>query len=249
MSRLAGKTAVITGGTTGIGFETAKYYLQEGARVIITGQNEARLSEAAAKLGKGVKAVLADASKLADLDNLREVVRKEFDSLDVLFVNAGVAVFAPLEDIDESTFDYQFNVNVKGAFFTIQKLAGLLKSGSSVIINASAVNEKGLAGASAYSATKAAVRSFARSLSAELGPRGIRVNALSPGYVPTEIQGKMGVPREQLEASMQELVNRLPLARSGRTDEIAKVAVFLASDESSYITATDLTVDGGFMNV
>src|SRR5215813_10750915 len=239
MSRLAGKTAVITGGTTGIGFETAKYYLQEGARVIITGQNEARLSEAAAKLGKGVKAVLADASKLADLDNLR----------DVLFVNAGVAVFAPLEDTDESTFDYQFNVNVKGAFFTIQKLAGLLKSGSSVIINASAVNEKGLAGASAYSATKAAVRSFARSLAAELGPRGIRVNALSPGYVPTEIQGKMGVPREQLEASMQELVNRLPLARAGRTDEIAKVAVFLASDESSYITATDLTVDGGFMNV
>lgn len=249
MNRLKGKTAVVTGGSTGLGFETAKHFIEEGARVIITGQNAERLAEAAGKLGAGAKGVRADVRSLSELEKLAEEVKKDFGGLDILFVNAGVGAFAPLEGVDEAAFDFQFDINVKGAFFTIQKLAGLLKSGSSVIINSSGVNEKGLAGAAVYAATKAAVRSFARSLAAEFGPRGIRVNALSPGYIPTEFQGKMGMPEEALEGFKKSIEKSVPLGRVGQKDEVARAAVFLASDESSYITATDLTVDGGYMNV
>ncbi|HKX26540.1 MAG TPA: SDR family oxidoreductase [Blastocatellia bacterium] len=249
MSRLKGKTAVITGGSTGIGFETARHYLREGARVIITGQNEARLAEAGAKLGAGVKTVKADVRSLDDVAKLAETVKREFNSLDILFVNAGVATFSALEEVDESNFDYQFDTNVKGAFFTIQKLSGLFRQGSSIIINASTIHGKGRPQVSVYAATKAAVRSLARSLAAELGPRGIRVNTLSPGYVPTEIQGKAGLPPEAIEAFKQSVISSVPLGRTGGADEIARAAVFLASDDSSYITATDLPVDGGFLNV
>jgi NAD(P)-dependent dehydrogenase (short-subunit alcohol dehydrogenase family) len=249
LSKLKGKTAVVTGGSTGIGFETAKRFLDEGARVIVTGQDEGRLAEAARKLGDGAIAVRADVRSLADIDALAARVREEFGGLDVLFANSGVATFTPIEQVDETIFDTQFDVNVKGLYFTIQRLSGLLNPGASVILNASAVNGKGLAGASVYSATKAAVRSFARSLAAELSPRGVRVNAISPGYVPTPIQGKMGLSPKQIDEFETGITETLPLRRAGRSDEIASAVVFLASGDSSYVTGADLTVDGGFMNV
>lgn len=249
MGRLSNKTAVITGGTTGIGFATAKQFIQEGARVIITGRSEQRLIEAVEKLGKSAIAIQADVRSLSDLDVLVTKVSEEFGSLDILFANAGVGQFSPLEQIDEQFYDNQFDINVKGVFFTVQKLAGLLKPGSSVILNASAVNAKGAAAGSIYFATKAAVRSFARSFAAELGSRQIRVNAISPGIVRTEFQGKMDLPQEAVEGFINTVKQAAPLQREGEVEEIAKAAVFLASDESSYMTAADLVVDGGYMNV
>ncbi|MBW4558855.1 MAG: glucose 1-dehydrogenase [Trichormus sp. ATA11-4-KO1] len=249
MARLNGRTAVITGGTTGIGFETAKQFVAEGARIIITGQNEARLQTAAQELGSKVIPVQADVRSLSDLEALAERVKSEFGGLDILFANAGIGFFAPLEAIDETFYDNQFNVNVKGVFFTVQKLAGLLNEGASVILNASAVNEKGAAMGSIYFATKAAVRSFARTLAAELGSRQIRVNAVSPGFVPTNFQDKMGLPPETIEDFAETIKQAAPLRRFGKPEEIASAVVFLASDESSYMTAMDLVVDGGYMNV
>ena len=247
--RLQGKRAVITGGSTGIGFETARHFLAEGARVIVTGQNEQRLTEAATRLGNGVIAIRADVRSNQDLSRLAERVEAEFGKLDILFANAGVGRFAPVEQINESFYDDQFDVNVKGVFFTVQKLAPLLDAGASVILNASAVNAKGVQAGSVYFATKAAVRSLARSLAAEFGARKIRVNALSPGFVPTEFQGKMGLPPEALQGFAQMIEQAAPLGRAGETGEIARAAVFLASNDSSYMTAADMVVDGGWMNV
>lgn len=249
MTRLMNKTAVITGGTTGIGFETAKQFVAEGARVIITGQNEERLQTAVNELGGGVIPVRVDVRSLSDLAALAARVKAEFSGLDVLFANAGIGLFAPLTAIDEVFYDDQFDINVKGVFFTVQKLAELLNEGASVILNASAVNEKGAAMGSVYFATKAAVRSLARSLAAELSSRQIRVNAISPGFVPTNFQSKMGLPPETLNRFGDYVKQSAPLGRFGRREEIAAGVVFLASDESSYMTAADLVVDGGFMNV
>ncbi|MBI4751333.1 MAG: glucose 1-dehydrogenase [Acidobacteria bacterium] len=249
MSRLSNKTAVITGGTTGLGFETARHFIKEGARVIITGQNEDRLAKAARELGPQAIPVRADAKSLADLDQLARRVREEFGKLDILFANAGIAKFAPHEAVDENHFDEQFDVNVKGLYFTVQKLSGLLNEGASVILNASAVNEKGLPMGTVYLATKAAVRSLARSFAAEFGARRIRVNAVSPGFVPTEIQSKMGLPSEVMAGFEASIAQTTPLKRVGQPEEVATAVVFLASDEASYITAADLTVDGGFMHV
>ncbi|MGF1491980.1 MAG: SDR family oxidoreductase [Microcoleaceae cyanobacterium] len=249
MTRLANKTAVITGGSTGIGFETAKQFIAQGARVIITGQNAARLTAAAETLGENAIPVKADVRSLSDLDYLATEVETHFGKLDILFANAGIGYFTPLEQVDEALYDNQFDINVKGVFFTVQKLVGLLNEGASVILNASAVNEKGMAMGSVYFATKAAVRSFARALAAELGPRTIRVNSLSPGIVRTNFDSKLDLPDGAFEGFIETVVKAAPLGREGTTDDIAKAAVFLASDESSYMTATDLLVDGGFMNV
>jgi len=249
MARLAGKTAVITGGTTGLGFATAQQFVAEGARVIITGQNEERLQAAAQALGEGVIPVRVDVRSLPDLDHLAAQVKTHLGGLDILFANAGIGYFAPLEAIDETFYDSQFDINVKGLFFTVQKLVGLLNPGASVVLNASAVNAKGAAAGSVYFATKAAVRSLARSFAAELGDRQIRVNAISPGYVPTEFQGKMGLPAETLEGFSEYVKKSAPLGRFGKPEEIAAAVVFLASNASSYMTATDLVVDGGYMNV
>lgn len=247
--RFTNKTAIVTGGTTGIGFATAQALIEEGARVIITGQNEERLATAAKKLGPNAIPVRTDVRKLEDLDALARRAREVFDRVDILFANAGVGTFAPLEHQDEAAFDSQFDTNVKGLFFTVQKLLGLLGAGSSVILNASAVHSKGFAGASIYNATKAAVRSFTRSLAAELGARGIRVNTVSPGLVPTEFQGKMGLPQEALQGFYAQVKGSAPLGRVGQVEEVARAVLFLASAESSYTTAADLAVDGGFMNV
>lgn len=249
MGRLNNKTAVITGGTTGIGFETAKHFVAEGARVIITGQNEERLQTAAIELGAKVIPVRADVRSLSDLDNLAQRIKSEFGGLDILFANAGIGFFAPIEAINETVYDSQFDVNVKGVFFTVQKLSPLLNQGASVILNASSVNEKGVAMGSIYFATKAAVRSFARTLAAELGSRQIRVNAISPGLIPTNFQGKMGLSQEALEGFGDYIKQTAPLGRVGKPEEIAAAVVFLASDDSSYMTAADLVVDGGYMNV
>lgn len=249
MERLNNKTALITGGTTGIGFATAKQFLHEGARVIITGQNEARLETAAKELGQGVIPMRADVRSLADLGALAEQVRDTFRGLDVLFANAGVGGFAPLEVIDEAFYDNQFDINVKGVFFTVQRLQGLLNDGASVILNASAVHEKGSPMGSVYFATKAAVRSFARSLAAELAPRKVRVNVVSPGLVFTDFQGKMGLPPEALDAFTASIRQASPLGREGKPHEIAHAVVFLASDEASFVTGEDLVVDGGYMHV
>jgi NAD(P)-dependent dehydrogenase (short-subunit alcohol dehydrogenase family) len=247
--RLAGKNAVITGGTTGLGFATAKAFLQEGARVLITGQNEERLAAAVRELGAGVVGFRADVRKVEDLEALGRKAKEAFDKVDVLFANAGVGSFVPLEALTEAVYDEQFDTNVKGVLFTVQKLLGLLKPGASVILNASAVHGKGVAAASVYFATKAAVRSLARTLAAELAPRGIRVNSLSPGMVPTQFQPKMGFPPEQLEGFYSLVKSAAPLARLGQPEEIAKAAVFLASEDSSYMTASDVVVDGGYAGV
>ena len=247
--KLQNKTAVITGGTTGIGFATAKQFIEEGARVIITGRDEGRLINAVEQLGKNATALQADVRSLTDLDNLATKVKEEFGSLDILFANAGIGQFSPLEQIDEEFYDNQFDINVKGVFFTVQKLSELLNPKASVILNASAVNAKGAATGSVYFATKAAVRSLARSLAAELGDRNIRVNAVSPGIVRTEFQGKMDLPPEAVEGFIDAVKQATPLHRDGEVSEIAKAVTFLASDDSSYMTASDLVVDGGYMNV
>jgi NAD(P)-dependent dehydrogenase (short-subunit alcohol dehydrogenase family) len=249
LGRLAGKTAVITGATTGIGFETARQFLAQGARVLITGQDEKRLAEAAEKLGAGVIAVRADVRRLADLDALAQRARDEFDRVDIVFANAGVGKLASLEAIDEACYDYHFDTNVKGLLFTVQRLAPLLGRGSSVILNASTVASKGSPNAGIYYATKAAVRSFARSLAAELGPRGIRVNALSPGLIPTAFLSRAGLDEQAIDGFTQRISAAAPLGRPGQPEEVAQAAVFLASDESSYITAADLLVDGGYGSV
>jgi len=247
--RLAHKMAVITGGSTGIGFATAQAFLQEGARVLITGKDEQRLVTAARKLGETVIPVRADVRKLEDLDKLAQQVREAFGRVDVLFANAGIGGVVPLEQVSEALYDDLFDTNVKGLFFTVQKLVGLMKPGGSIILNSSTLNTKGPVATSVYAATKASVRSLARSLAAELGPRGIRVNALSPGLTPTEFFGKMGLPSDTIDGFHKRVSAVTPLGRLGQPEEMAKAALFLASDESSFMTASELLMDGGYRDI
>jgi NAD(P)-dependent dehydrogenase (short-subunit alcohol dehydrogenase family) len=249
IQRLANKTAVITGGTTGLGFATARLFIQEGARVLITGKDEERLAKAARELGAAAIPVRADVRRLEDLDGLAQRAREAFAHVDVLFANAGIGGAVPMEQVTEAFFDDVFDTNVKGMFFTVQKLAGLLKPGSSVILNSSTVSTKGAPASTTYFATKAAVRSLSRTLAVELAPRGVRVNALSPGMVPTEFMGKMGVTPEVLNGFYELVKAATPLRRVGEAEEIAKAALFLASDESSFMTASDLVVDGGYRDI
>lgn len=249
MARLTDKRILITGGTTGIGFASAQRFLDEGARVAITGQSETRLAEAVQSLGGEVRGYRANARSIAELEMLAEAVRKDFGGVDVLFANAGLGVFAPIEAIDEAAYDKQFDINVKGVFFTVQKILPLMSKGGSIILTSSAVSEKGVGTGSLYFATKAAVRSLARTLAAELGERQIRVNTLSPGVVRTHFSKSVNLPEDQFEAFMTMVVSQAPLGREGSTDDMASAALFLASDEASYMTASDLVVDGGWMNV
>lgn len=245
MTRLQGKIAVITGGNSGIGLATAKTFINEGAQVVIAGRDKKTLDKTASELGAKCLALQIDVSKLNDLDALYSEIHERFGRIDVLFVNAGVAHFTPVEKVTEDFFDATFNVNTRGLFFTIQKAIPLLSKGSSVILTTSSVIEKGLPGASVYAASKAAVRSLARSFSAELCDRGIRVNTLCPGPVETPIFGRMGLPPEALKAMGESMQARVPLKRFGKPEELARAALFLASEDSSFMLGSQVTVDGG----
>ncbi|MEO1092556.1 MAG: SDR family oxidoreductase [Pseudomonadota bacterium] len=247
--KLAGKNAVITGGTTGIGFATAERFLAEGAKVIITGRDQAKIDQAVNELGVDAAGLCADVTDSRQLDALADDARQRFGQVDVVFANAGLGVFAPLETIDEAAYASQFDSNVKGVLFTVQKLLPLVPEGGSIILTASAVNAKGAAAGALYFASKAAVRSFARSMAAELGPRGIRVNALSPGIVRTHFGKNLNLPEDAFEGFVQTVVDQAPLGRVGMAKEMADAALFLASDQSTYMTAADLVIDGGWMNV
>jgi NAD(P)-dependent dehydrogenase (short-subunit alcohol dehydrogenase family) len=249
MARLTGKVAVVTGGNSGIGLATAKRFREEGAKVAISGRDQKTLDEAVNTIGGDVIAVKGDVSKLADLDKLYKAVAEKFGKIDVLFANAGIAKFAPVGDSTEALFDETFDVNVKGVFFTIQKALPLLNDGASIIINSSVVNETGAAGASVYAATKAAVRSFARTLTTELIDRGIRVNVVSPGPIVTPIFGRTGLPKEAIDEFARGVVAKVPMKRFGQPEEIASTVLFLATPESSYITGVDINVDGGLGQV
>ena len=246
MGRFSGKTVVITGGTSGIGLQTAKAFVQEGARIVVTGRDEKALQAARLELGPGVLAIRSDAGKPADLEGLAAAVRSHLGgALDVLFFNAGIAKFAPAEGTTEALWDETFDINTKGAFFTTQKLLPFLKAGSSVVFNTSVVDVKGFPGAAAYGASKAALRSLVRTLAAELVDKGIRVNAVSPGPIETPILKKAGLNQEQADAFAAQLKAANPMKRFGQPDEVARAVLFLASSEASYTTGVDFPVDGG----
>jgi len=249
MGKLGGKVAVITGGNSGIGLATAKRFVEEGAHVVITGRREKELKEAAAFIGRNVTTVTGDVSRLEDLDQLYAVVKEKHGHIHVLSANAGWGGLAPLEAATEAHFDETFDGNVKGLFFTVQKALPLFKDGGSIILTSSVANVMGLPGFSVYAASKAAVRNFARAWTMELKDRKIRVNTMSPGAIETPALGKTGLTAEQVEQAAAQFVSQVPLGRRGKPEEIAAALVFLASDESSYITGVDLCVDGGWAQV
>jgi NAD(P)-dependent dehydrogenase (short-subunit alcohol dehydrogenase family) len=248
--KLAGKIAVITGGSSGIGLATAKRFVEEGAHVVIAGREEKELKKAAALIGRNVTTVAGDVSNLEDLDRLYAVVKEKHGHIDILFANAGAGTIAPLEKATEAHFDQTFDVNVKGTFFTVQKALPLLKNGGSIILTSSVTNVLGSPGFSAYAASKAAVRNFARAWTMELKDRKIRVNSMSPG--PTEtgaLEKTTGLTAAQAKQAAAQYATQIPMGRSGKPEEIAATVVFLASDESSFITGVDLAVDGGMAQV
>jgi NAD(P)-dependent dehydrogenase (short-subunit alcohol dehydrogenase family) len=245
MGRLERKIALITGGTSGIGLATAKQFVNEGAYVFITGRREPELAVAVKEIGRNVSGVQGDVSNLTDLDRLFGHIKNEKGKLDIVFANAGVAQYAPFGKITEKFYESIFDVNVKGLLFTVQKALPLLPDGASIILNASIVGSKGLSTNSVYSATKAAVRSFARTWTTDLKDRHIRVNVVSPGVTDTPPWHTTEAREQGLKAAP----NIIPLGRVGTPDEIAKAVVFLASDDSSYVAGTELFVDGGFAQV
>jgi NAD(P)-dependent dehydrogenase (short-subunit alcohol dehydrogenase family) len=249
MGKLDGKVALVTGGNSGIGLATAKRFVSEGAYVFITGRRTEELAAAVKEIGRNVTGVQGDVSKLADLDRLFAQIKREKGKLDILFANAGVAKYARLGSITEEFFDSIFNINVKGLLFTVQKALPLLPDGASIILNASIVGSKGFAANSVYSATKAAVRSFARTWTTDLKDRRIRVNAVSPGATDTPGARDLLASSEVGEQRKKMIATVTPLGRIGTPDEIAKAVVFLACDDSSYVTGIELFVDGGFAQV
>jgi NAD(P)-dependent dehydrogenase (short-subunit alcohol dehydrogenase family) len=249
MGKLEGKTALITGGTSGIGLATAKRFVNEGAYVFITGRRAQELAAAVKEIGSNVTGVRGDVSNLGDLDRLFAQVEREKGKLEIVFANAGVAKFAPLGGITEELYDSIFDINVKGVLFTVQKALALIPDGGSIILNASIVASKGFSSNSVYSATKAALRSFARTWTTDLKDRRIRVNAVSPGSIDTPGLSKLLASSDTGEQRRKVIANSVPLGRLGTPDEIAKAVVFLASDDSSYITGTELFVDGGIAQV
>jgi NAD(P)-dependent dehydrogenase (short-subunit alcohol dehydrogenase family) len=250
MKKIEGKVAVITGGNSGIGLATAQRFVQEGAHVYITGRRQTELDEAVKEIGKNITGVQGDISNLADLDRLYSTVKQQKRQIDVLFANAGIGESMSLEKISEAHFDKTFNVNVKGVLFTVQKALPLFKDGGSIILNGSIASSKAMEGNTVYSATKAAVRSFARTWTLELRSRKIRVNVISPGPIDTPglnnfIRG-MGIDEEQIKKA---IISSVPMRRMGAPDEVASAVLFLASDDSSFVTGVELFVDGGMAQI
>jgi NAD(P)-dependent dehydrogenase (short-subunit alcohol dehydrogenase family) len=250
MKKIEGKVAVITGGNSGIGLATAQRFVQEGAHVYITGRRQTELDEAVKEIGKNITGVRGDISNLADLDRLYSTVKQQKRQIDVLFANAGIGESMSLEKISEAHFDKTFNVNVKGVLFTVQKALPLFKDGGSIILNGSIASSKAMEGNTVYSATKAAVRSFARTWTLELRSRKIRVNVISPGPIDTPglnnfIRG-MGIDEEQIKKA---IISSVPMRRMGAPDEVASAVLFLASDDSSFVTGVELFVDGGMAQI
>lgn len=248
-NKLEGKIAVITGGNSGIGLATAKRFVSEGAYVFITGRRQKQLDLAVSEIGKNVMGIQSDVSNRADIDKIYNTVKDQKNRIDIIFANAGIAQFAPLEKISEEHFDKIFSINVKGLLFSVQKLLPIFQEGGSIILNASIGSSKGVEETSVYSATKAAVRLFARTWTVDLRHRKIRVNAISPGPIDTPIFSNLMQNEEQSEQFKKNIVNTVPMGRMGTPDEVAKVVSFLASDDSSYITGIELFVDGGLAQI
>ena len=249
MNRLAGKIALVTGGNSGIGLATAKRFVEEGAHVFVAGRRNEQLAAAVKAIGKNVTAVQADVSKPADLDRLFDQIKREKGRLDIVFANAGTAKYARLGEISEELYDSTFDTNVKGVLFTVQKALPLLSDGAAIILNASIVGSKGLPANSVYSATKAAVRSFARTRTTDLKARRVRVNAVSPGSTGTPGFEELLASSPVGDERRKMIASAVPLGRLAEPDEIARAVVFLASDDASYITGAELFVDGGFAQV
>lgn len=245
MQKLSGKTALITGGNSGIGLATAKLFLEQGAQVAITGRDAATLEDARRSMGHDILAVQSDGGKLADITRLMDTVKEKMGHLDVLFLNAAAAQPGPIELTTEAQFDSMVDISFKGVFFAIQKAIPLMRPGSSIIVTTSISNQVGAPHFSVYAAAKAAARSLVQSASLELAPRGIRVNAISPGPIDTPGFGRWDVPQEVVEAARADFTRRSPSQRFGTSREVAEVALFLASDASSYVLGAELVVDGG----
>ena len=249
MSKLNGKVAIITGGSSGIGLATAQKFVAEGAHVFITGRRQSELEKAKALIGRNVTAVQGDVANLSDLDRLYETVRKEKGKVDIVVASAGFVEHATIDTATPEHFDKTFNINARGVFFTIQKALPLMKNGGSIVLVSSVLHVKGLPAHGTYSATKAALRSFARTWAMELKDRGIRVNTLSPGAVDTPIIDGQFRTKDEADAAKANFAGATPLGRIGRPEELASAALFLASDDSSYSTGIDLMVDGGLGQV
>jgi NAD(P)-dependent dehydrogenase (short-subunit alcohol dehydrogenase family) len=243
--KLSNKIALITGGTSGVGLEAARLFAAEGAQVIIIGADQTRLQAASRELGNQVLALRADLRTPSALDKVFREIKQRFGRLDIVFANAGIGIAAPLEAVTEQQIAEQFAVNVKGIFFTVQKAAPLMTKGASVVLTTSFLNAVGTPGLSILSATKAAVRSLARSLAAELASRGIRVNAVSPGPISTPFHGKLGLTQDALQEAADQIEVKVPLHRFGEAREVAKAALFVASDDAAFMTGSEIVVDGG----
>lgn len=243
MSNLTGKVAVVTGGNSGIGYSSAKRLKEQGANVIITGRSAEKVHAAATELG--VKGIVADVTDLMQIDNLVGQIKEEFGAIDILFVNAGIFMPAPIGQISEENYDLQMDINFKGAVFTVEKFLPILNEGASVINLSSIAANTGMPNTAIYAATKAALNSFTRTAATELAPRKIRINAVNPGPITTPIFEKTGMPQDQLEGFAEAMQNRVPLKRFGQPEEVANLVTFLASDDSAFISGTEINIDGG----
>ncbi len=249
MGKLDGKKCLITGGTSGIGLSTAKLFIEEGAKVAVIGRNQDSLENANNILGRETLCIKVDVSSLYDLDQMVKEIKDKFGSVDVLFTNAGITKPCVLTNINEEIYNEHFDINFKGALFTIQKTVPIMNDNGSIVLNTSISNQLGFPGTILYTATKAALRSLARTISAELLDRGIRVNAVSPGTIETPLASKTGLPEEVVKERMEHYISLTPMKRIGKPEEIAKAVLFLASDDSSYMLGEEIIVDGGCINL